>query len=147
MALSDLGNVLKIFRGSEPTPEEQRALFKEVLLMTLARASSSDANINACEVDTVQKVLEEATGDSVSTADIRVAAASTLYESAPLEDYLVHCGGKLHTSDRVTILQALAQVIKSDQRMSHREITFFNGVARALEVTPAELVGLISDTP
>ena len=31
---------------------------KEVMLMTLARATSSDANIDSCEVSTVQKIMQ-----------------------------------------------------------------------------------------
>ena len=147
MGLADLASVLKIFGGSEPTEIEKQALFKELLLMTLARASSADANINPCEVETVQRVVREVTGDEVSTADIRVAAASELYESAPLEDYLAHCAAKLDTANRATVAQSLARVIKSDQRISPREITFFNGVVRALEVSPAELMGLIAEGP
>jgi hypothetical protein len=60
MATIDLGNVLKVFGGNKPTPEERKQLVKEVLLMTLARASSSDSNINSCEVGTVtvQRVLK-----------------------------------------------------------------------------------------
>ena len=39
MGIADLGNVLKIFGGSDISEEEQQALFQEVLLMVLARAS------------------------------------------------------------------------------------------------------------
>ena len=145
MGLSDLASVLNIFRGAEPTEVEKQALFKELMLMTLARASNADANINPCEVETVQKVLREVTGDEVSTADIRVAAASELYETAPLEDYLAHCAARLDAGQRGTVATSLARVIKADQRISPREITFFNGVVRALEVSPAELMGLIAE--
>ena len=40
---------MNIFRGKEPSDSERDALFKEVLLMTLARASSSDAAIDPVE--------------------------------------------------------------------------------------------------
>ena len=147
MGLSDLTSILNVFRGAEPAAEDRDTLFKEVLLMTLARASSADANINPCEVDTVQRVLEDVTGDHITPKDIRVAAASELYESAPLEDYLAYCAGKLEAAQRATVATSLAAVIKSDERISPREITFLNGVVRALELTPAELLGLVAETP
>ena len=147
MGLADLTSVLKIFGGYQPTDAEKQALFRELLLMTLARASSADANIHPCEVDTVQRVLKEVMGDEISTADIRVAAASALYESAPLEDYLARCGANLDAVHRATVAQALARVIRSDNRVSPREIAFFDGVVRALEVSPAELMGLIAEGP
>ena len=57
MAIADLTNVLNIFRAQELSDADQEALFKEVMLMTLARATSSDANIDPCEISTVQKIL------------------------------------------------------------------------------------------
>ena len=46
MALADLKNVLHIFGGSEVTEDQQNDLFKEVLLMTLARAAEALAQRN-----------------------------------------------------------------------------------------------------
>ena len=42
MSIASLSGVLKIFGGSEPTPDEKAELAKEVMLMTLARATSAD---------------------------------------------------------------------------------------------------------
>ena len=58
MGIADLGNVLKIFGGSEISAEEQQALFQEVLLMVLARASSSDTSIQSIEVRAIQEIVE-----------------------------------------------------------------------------------------
>ncbi len=145
MSMANLSNVLKIFRGTDLSPEEESELFREVLLMTLSRASSSDANIAPIEVETVQAIVEKSTGEEVSAADIRVAAASELYETAPLEKYLSSCGRKLDATSRVATVQALADVIKSDTRVTSREVQFFDMVALALAVTPAEIAGLIVD--
>lgn len=145
MSIADLSNVLKIFRGTDLTPEEEKQLFREVLLMTLARASSSDANIAPVEVETVQAIVKKTTGKDISAASIRVAAASDLYKTASLEKFLSSCGRKLDATSRVTTVQALAEVIKSDTRVTSREVDFFDMVARALAVTPAELAGLVVD--
>ena len=147
MSIADLSNVLKIFGGSDPSPEEQEQLVKEALFMTLARAVSADANIAPCEVETVQAILKRETGDDISAADIRVAAKSELYEKAPLEQYLSSVSRKLDTKDRARIATTLAEVIKSDVRVTAREVDFFNKMAAALELSPAALSGLVQDTP
>jgi uncharacterized tellurite resistance protein B-like protein len=145
MSIVAFKNILRIFGGGEPSPEEKQQLFNEVLLMTLARACSSDTNIQPVEVDTVQKILKQETGEEISAAKIRVAADSELFESAPLEKYLAKVGRRLDTQDRVKIAQALARVIQSDVRISSFETGFFNMVAKAMKITPAELAGLVPD--
>lgn len=145
MNIASLSGILKIFSGGDPTAEEKQRLYNEALLMTLSRASSSDANINPCEVETVQTILREVTGDDFSVADIRVAAASELYERAPLDKYLGSVAGSLTAENRVTIARSLANVINSDAKVTSREIEFFDMVAKALKLTPAELVGLTAE--
>ncbi len=142
MSIADLSNVLSIFGGSEPDPEKQKELFKEVLLMTLARASSSDSNIQQIEVESIQGILKQETGEDFTVADVRKAARSDLYETVPLRKYLSSASRKLSSGDRVTIIQTLAEVIRSDTEVSVLEIDFFNSVAEALKATPAELIGL-----
>lgn len=145
MGISSLRNILKIFGGGEPSPEERRELFKEALLMTLARASSSDANVNPVEVETVRSCVERIAGEPVTAADVRVAAASELYETAPLDHYLGRATRKLDSKERSTIVQCLAEVIRSDVRISSREIRFFDDVVEALGATPAETAGLLEE--
>ena len=141
---SGLNRIAEFFGGGEPSPEEQTELFQQAVLMTLARATSADTNIKAVEVEMVRDVIERITGESVTDADVRLAAKSKLYESAPLERYLSGVARKLPSEDRVTIVEALAEVIRSDERISSLEIDFFNTVAGALDVTPAELAGLFA---
>ena len=68
--------------------EAQEALFKEVLLMTLARAASSDANIDPVELTTVQAIMKRAVNEEVTDADIRLASRPALFEEAPFGKYL-----------------------------------------------------------
>ena len=42
-------------------------------------------------------------------------------------------------------LHHLLEVIHADDRVSDYEVTFFNHVARALELTPAQIIGLSAD--
>lgn len=144
MKIADLSNVLRIFRSSELNAEEAAALYKEAMLMTLARATDTDYNVKAREVATVQRILKDATGDEFSEADIRVAAGSEIYQTAPLEKHLAQAARKLEPAQRIRILHALAEVIRSDAEINSAEIQFFNTVAAALNLTPAQIVGLAS---
>jgi len=142
MSISSLKGVLKIFGGGDLSPEEEAELFKEVALMILARATSADSNINQVEVEKVRRVLAASTGEDFSDADIRVAAQSAIFESAPLERYVRSSARKLSWWNRLSIARALAEVIKVDERVSELEIEFFNQIAGALDLTPSQLIGL-----
>jgi uncharacterized tellurite resistance protein B-like protein len=142
MAIADLKSVLKIFGGSDVSEEEQDELYKEVLLMTLARAADADINIQTVEVDRIREILQEHTGQEFSAGDVRVAARAELYAEASLRKYLASVRSKMANKDRVGTVHALADVFRSDQSISVLEVDFFNGVAEALQVTPAEVAGL-----
>lgn len=144
MGIADLGNVLKIFGGSDISEEARRELFEEVLLMVLARASSSDTSIQRIEVDTIRKIIERETGTALSEQDVRRAARTELYETTPLAKYLGSVRKNLRDEDRATIVRLLADVIRSDTEVSVLEIDFFNRVAEALQATPAEIAGLVA---
>ena len=144
MAIADLKNVLKIFGGSEFSEEAENELFKEVLLMTLARAADADINIQAAEVERIREILKEHTGDEFSNADIRVAARAELYAEATLVKYLNTVSKKMSTAHRVETVQALADVFRSDQNVSVLEVDFFNKVVDSLSVTPAQVAGLVA---
>jgi len=142
MAIADLSSVLKIFSESAPDEDEQKALYGEVLLMTLARASSADANVDPVEISTIQQIIQREVGEEISEKDVRRAARTELYETETLRKYLRRVRQKLRVGDRRKIVEALAEVIKSDTQISVLEIDFFNRVADALRITPAELAGL-----
>jgi len=142
MAIADLKSVLKIFGGADVSEDEQNELYKEVLLMTLARAADADINIQTVEVDRIREILKEHTGQDFSAADIRIAARAELYSEATLRKYLGSVQGKMADKDRVDTVHALADVFRSDATVSVLEVDFFNRVAEALQVTPAEVAGL-----
>ncbi len=145
MSISNFSNILKIFGGGQPTEEEKQELFKEVAVMTLARATASDSNIKPVEVETVGAIIERVIGEEVTEAEVRVQANSKLFESEPLEKYLTRAGRVLAVQDRITIAEALAEVIVSDAKVTNKEINFFNMVAAAFQLTPAELAGLVAN--
>jgi uncharacterized tellurite resistance protein B-like protein len=142
MAIADLKNVLRIFGGSDIDAGAQDELYREVLLMTLARAADADINIQSVEVEHIQRVLKEKTGDDFTKADIRIAARAELYAEANLRKYLSKVNRKLTHHQRGEIIRALRDVMCSDHEVSALEVDFFNGVADALGVTPAQVAGL-----
>ena len=142
MAIADLKSVLKIFGGSDVSEEERHELYKEVLCMTLSRAADADINIQNVEVDRIREILKEHTGEDFSAGDIRIAARTELYAEASLVKYLNSVRDRMHNADRVDTIHALADVFRSDEEVSVLEIDFFNSVAEALRVTPAEIAGL-----
>ena len=129
----------KLFGGASLTEEERANLVKEVMLMTLARAAASDTNIKSVEIDKVQEVLQARTGEEIPTSEIRVAANSALFEKVSLDKYLARSGKNLELEERVEIINALREVIGSDDRISEMEQDFFNMVVEALDIPAANL--------
>ncbi len=84
MAIGDFSSVLRIFGESSPSEEKQKELYREVLLITLARASRSDANIHPVEIETIQQIMQRETGQELTEADIRKAARPERYQSMNL---------------------------------------------------------------
>jgi uncharacterized tellurite resistance protein B-like protein len=145
MPLASLANVLKVFRGDSLTAEEHGKLDREVLLMTLARASRADMNVANVEIGAIQRAMREATGEDLSEADIRVAARSELFESESLQSALAKLSGKLTPKQKSFVAQSLADVIRSDMRISDFELEFFDSVAQSLRMRPSEIAGLNKD--
>ncbi|TNE63938.1 MAG: hypothetical protein EP335_08105 [Alphaproteobacteria bacterium] len=135
-------HIVSFFRGDEKGAEDKNALRNEALLMTLARGTSSDANIAALEVETVCRIYKEVTGEDVSGKDVRVAAISDLFKEASLERYLSKAAGKLSADDRKVIVKALASVIYADGKVNPLEADFFNEVAATMGLKE-EAAGLV----
>ena len=134
-----MSGISKLFGGASLTEEERANLAKEVMLMTLARAAASDTNIKSVEIDKVQEVLQARTGEEIPTSEIRVAANSALFEKVSLDKYLARSGRDLELEERVEIINALREVIGSDDRISEMEQDFFNMVVKALDIPAANL--------
>ena len=144
MAIADLNYVLKLFGGSDVSEEHLNELYEEVLLMTLARAADADISIQHVEVESIQAILKKHTGKDFSSADIRVAAWAELYAEATLVKDLRGVQKKLSDARCSEVVQALAEVFRSDSTVSGLEVDFFNNVVDALDVTPAQIAGLVA---
>lgn len=128
--------------GTDEGPED---LVHDTLLRTLARLSSADTNIKNVEVETIADLYENLTGNAVSTADIRVAARGDLYEDGSFMKYLSSVEGKIERDGKRLIMDAMCTVVRSDGSVSPLEIDFFNDVAKALRVDPADLKDLTAE--
>ena len=144
MAIADLNYVLKLFGGSDVSEDHVNELFQEVLLMTLARAADADISIQKVEVERIQQILKKHTGKDFSSADIRVAARAELYAEATLVKYLRGARKKLSDAQCSEVVHALADVFRSDSTVSGLEVDFFNNIVAALNVTPAQIAGLVA---
>ena len=59
--------------------------------------------------------------------------------------YIRSSAKKLDWQDRLSIAEALAEVIEVDEKVTNRELRFFDEIAEALELTPSQLIGLKPD--
>lgn len=133
--------------GDEEAEDSARSLAHEVLLKSLARMSYADTHIADSEVETIQRIYQETTGEAISRGDVRVAARADIYEDESFEKYLASVQGSLSDDDKKMIMMALAAVIRADGSVSPFEVDFFNEVCEALKVPAACLSDLESDEP
>jgi len=141
MALIDF-SIIKDFLSGGGGSKDTEELFKEMLLLVLARATRADANVESIEVEHVQSAMKEVTGHEFSEAEILTAASSEIFESQSLERTLANASRKLDEEHRITILDCLANLIRADDLIRDPELDFFNQVANSLQATPSEIAGL-----
>ncbi|MFN2327535.1 MAG: TerB family tellurite resistance protein [Chromatocurvus sp.] len=141
MALTSFSRLTKLFREQEATADEE--VYRELFVLVLSRATDADAYTHPAEIASVQAVIKEYLGEDVTSSDVRTAALSKLYESAPLHKYLAEVGPRLSRKQRSSIIQGLVQVLKADGNVSSREAEFFNMVTMALGLTAADAAGLV----
>jgi uncharacterized tellurite resistance protein B-like protein len=141
MALVDFNKVKQLF-GETPKGEDPD-LFRELFVLVLSRATDADAYTHPAEISTVQAVIKDELGEDLSSAEVRTAALSKIYETIPLPKCLADAATKLSTDQRRRILGGLVRVMHADERVSSREADFFNMVVASLRLTAADAAGLI----
>lgn len=141
MALVDFAKLKQLFGDAPETADV--GLFRELFVLVLARATDADAYTHPAEIRMVQSVIKEELGEELSDGEIRTAALSKIYESAPLQRCLTDAAPKLSLEQRRTILTSLVRVMNADDRVSSREAEFFNMVVDALHLTAADAAGLL----
>ena len=141
MALIDFSTIKDLITDLSAGKDEE-VLFKEVILLVLARATRADSNVESIEVEHIQKALRELTGEEFSRGDILTASSSEIYETQSLERTLANAARKLGQEKRSVILSCLADLIRADSSIRDIELEFFDLVATALKATPSEIAGL-----
>ncbi len=141
MALIDFSTIKDLITDLGAGKDEE-VLFKEVILLVLARATRADSNVESIEVEHIQKALKELTGEEFSRGDILTASSSEIYETQSLERTLANAARKLGQEKRSVILSCLADLIRADSSIRDQELEFFDQVATALKATPSEIAGL-----
>jgi uncharacterized tellurite resistance protein B-like protein len=141
MALIDFSTIKDLITDLSAGKDEE-VLFKEVILLVLARATRADSNVESIEVEHIQKALKELTGEEFSRGDILTASSSEIYETQSLERTLANAARKLGQDKRSMILSCLADLIRADSSIRYQELEFFDQVATALKASPSEIAGL-----
>ena len=141
MALLNFSS-LKNMISNRGEDSDTQALFEEVLLLVLARASRVDSNIDSIEVRHVQRALKDVTGAEYSEAEVQTAASSEIFEAQSLEKTVAKASGKLSSDNKAAILHCLAELLRSDDVIRDPELEFFDHIAVALRASPSEIAGL-----
>ena len=140
MSLVDFSSIKELIQVKSGKGKDE--LFKEVLLLILARATSVDSNVESIEVENVQKAVKELTGDEISKGDILTASSSEIYETQSLERALGKASRKLDQENTAIILKCLSDLIRADGSIRYQELEFFDRVSTALKASPSEVAGL-----
>lgn len=142
MIRSSLSAIFKLFDETSSSSEEDEELFNETVLMTLSRATSVDSNIHPAEIGLVRDIVSELTGQEITDSDVRVAANSHIYEEGSLSRYLNAVSVRLPVERKISLINALASIINADEKITEREVFFFNMVVSDLNLRASDLVGL-----
>lgn len=134
-------SLTSLFQSSDSNGASTQ-LMRELLILVLARATSADTNVEPEEVATVQAILADVLGETVSEADIKLAATSEMFERQSIDRYLKKATRKLGDEDRILILQSLVRVLRADDHIREFELDYFDRIANALKATPSEIAGL-----
>ena len=140
MALVDFSGIKELIKVKSNKGRDE--LFKEVLLLILARVTRVDSNVESIEVEHVRSAIKELTGDDISKGDVLTASSSEIYETQTLERALGKASRKLDQEDTATILNCLSDLIRADGSVRYQELEFFDRVATALKASPSEIAGL-----
>ncbi|MBT8149877.1 MAG: TerB family tellurite resistance protein [Gammaproteobacteria bacterium] len=140
MATSMFGLIQALFGGNQISEEKQQEIFAETLFMVLSGATRADLNIESVEVEKVKTILKRTLNREYSLAEIKLAGETDLLETAPIQKYVDKASKKLSVEQRQQILHAMTEVFRSDGSMGVLETDFYNKIAGALSLTPAQML-------
>lgn len=144
MPVSTLDVLLHVLGGGTISDEQKKELYRETLMLTLARTAYADRNVAEAEIAKAQEIYCAHTGETLGVADFKHAARSELFESMPIERNVSRAAAVLDIESRRDIANALVELVQADENISPNEIEFFNTVVKALNVSYADVAGLIA---
>jgi len=142
MALVNLQS-LKSLMTSTTSADDYRESYKTLLFTILTKASRVDLHSDGTEIELIQKIMFDYTGETYDAGSIR-AEAITQAQGESLRP-VAKLAAKLPESMRVLAIDALASVIRADDNISYAEIDYFNAVAGAMRLSFADVAGLLQD--
>jgi uncharacterized tellurite resistance protein B-like protein len=132
-------DLLKSLYGGK-TIEQEYDLYAETLYMVLTGASRADLNVESVEISRIIKILKRVLEKDYSEHDIRFAAETQLYETAPIQKYVGKASKHLTVEHRQNIIYAMLDVFEVDGYMGPLETDYFNTITEALHLTPAQIL-------
>ena len=118
-------------------------IFKQLLFKLLTKAARIDLHTDTSEVELIQTLMLEYTGESYDTGVIRAEAAIQAQETSLRP--VAKLAAKLPENLRVLAIGALKEIMGADERISYAEIDYFNAVAGAMRLSFADVAGLLQD--
>jgi uncharacterized tellurite resistance protein B-like protein len=142
MALVNLQS-LKSLMTSTTSADDDRENYKTLLFTILTKASRVDLHSDGTEIELIQKIMFDYTGETFDAGSIRAEAIAQA-QGESLRP-VAKLAAKLPESMRVLAIDALASVIRADDNISYAEIDYFNAVAGAMRLSFADVAGLLQD--
>jgi len=142
MALVNLQS-LKSLMTSTASADDERENYKTLLFTILTKASRVDLHTDGSEVELIQKIMLEYTGETYDAGSIRAEAIAQSQDESLRP--VAKLAAKLPESMRVLAIDALASVMRADDQISYAEIDYFNAVAGAMRLSFADVAGLLKD--
>ena len=142
MALVNLQS-LKSLMTSTTSADDDRESYKTLLFTILTKASRVDLHSDGTEIELIQKIMFDYTGETYDAGSIRAEAIAQA-QGESLRP-VAKLAAKLPESMRVLAIDALASVIRADDNISYAEIDYFNAVAGAMRLSFADVAGLLQD--
>ena len=125
------------------TAAQEKEVFRDLLISVLSRGSRADLHTDSEEIALIQKLVAEHTGEELDAGSIRATAIMASSDNSMRS--VAKLASKLPENYRILVIDALRAVILADDRVSHREIDFFNSVAGALRLSYADVAGLLEE--
>jgi len=127
-------------RQQEMQAEFRRAVRRVMVLMMMADGEVADS-----EKKLMSKVHQQLLGKPLGEAELQSEIAAVSREKTPIADYLARVEPYLNNAGKEIVVKAAFLVAAADGQFQDGERKLLADVARALQMTPAHLTGIINE--